>query len=206
MTMAGGSSALYRWLRKTPQPHHLEVVDSDGEAHRIELTPGRSCWLTAEETIQTMTDAASVRAYNSDHKLLRAISIAREDDDSDPKTPKAGAGANTISVNGRELAAIIEAQGRAVREAYQAGSEANAAANEALVGIVDTLSARFADALNNINSLAVSAAEQRIALATPPGDPADSMVQDLMKLAMLKAGAPPVVTAPSSNGTQKKGP
>lgn len=201
-----GSSALYRWLRKVPQPHHLEVVDGDGETHRIELTPGRSCWLTAEETIETMTDAASVRAFNADHKLLRAINIARAEDESDPKSaPKTG-GANTISVNGRELAAIIEAQGRAVREAYEAGSHANASANEALVGIVDTLSARFADALNNINSLAVSAAEQRIALATPPGDPADSMVQDLMKLAMLKAGALPNGTPPNGTAEKKKGP
>lgn len=201
--MAGGSSALYRWLRKVPQPHHLEVVDGDGEAHRIELTPGRSCWLTAEETIQSMSDGASVRAYNSDHKLVRAISIAREDDESESKSPKAGA-ANSISVNGRELAAIIEAQGRAVREAYEAGSQANASANEALVGIVDTLSARFADALNNINSLAVSAAEQRIASANPPQDPADTMVQNLMQLAMAKVAAP-AAAPPNGTAEKKKG-
>jgi hypothetical protein len=205
MKMAG-SSALYRWLRKVPQPHHLEVVDGNGETHRIELTPGRSCWLTAEETIETMTDAASVRAFNADHKLLRAISIARAEDESDPKTaPKAAA--NSISVNGRELAAIIEAQGRAVREAYEAGSQANAAANEALVGIVDTLSQRFADALNNINSLAVSAAEQRIASAGGEGaDPADAMVQNLMQLALLKAGAPAAGAPANGTAEKKKGP
>lgn len=190
------------WLKRKPEPVKLRIKDADGEERIIEMQKHRRRFAAAESDLKT-AGAVSVQALSKEDTILRSFELDA-DDDTDDEPDRTG---KAISKERRELAGILDAQGRAIREAYREGAEAAGTSSDKLIAIVDTLTQHLTLAITNLHNVSANFANaiQAHARELPEGASESGNGEKLMALlgplvmgAMQGQQAPP---APRPNGS-----
>jgi|SRR5579872_1539761 len=195
---------LRSWLRRAPKPKSLRIKNPDGEWRVIELSGGRYLWNEVEQTVRT-AEATAVECLDADGKVLRAMKLA---DDEDPENFEGGkdAEAKNLSRAMREQAAMLDAYGRRMNEAFARGAEAASSSQDKLVGLVEVLTQHLTLAITNLHNISTNYANvvQEAANKDANGDtnPGMQMLGTILA-AKLGAGAPSVTMPEPSNGKKK---
>lgn len=152
---------LRNWLRRTPKPELLRLRMADGEERMVTLTGGRTRWTVAEESVRT-SGASLVEALDAKKQILRSHVLENEDLDELDADKATGAAydpkrdAALLSRDRREIASILDAQGKRQNEAYSLGSEAAGKSSDKLLELVDTLTTNLSLAINNLHAMSVN--------------------------------------------------
>jgi hypothetical protein len=182
-------ASLRAWLRRSPQPAKLRVRTEDDELRTIELSDDvRNRWKAAEEAVLACR-ATSVECLNAKDGILRAQKLeveARDDDDderSDGGYDRKGI-ERTVSRERRDMAAMLEAQGRAINEAHERGAAAANTGQEHLVALVDVLTHHLTQAITNVNNLSVNYANLLTEQAQGGGDDNKELLNGFIQAAL----------------------
>jgi hypothetical protein len=199
-------ATLRAWLRKTPQPTSIRVLDVDDNPHEIKLTEdARNRWRVAEEAIYA-SKARSVQCIDKDGKILRAQTLEVDGDGHslDPEEAIEKRTSKIVANERRELASLIDRYGDRLNEAFERGAAAASVSQENLVSLVDALAQRYADAMTGFHTANAKYAQSLVDAASVNGDPNDRMVMELIggAVARYMSGGPqkPAPPDPKQNG------
>jgi hypothetical protein len=208
------TDSLQTLMKRAPRPVKLRVKKHDGDTETIDVKGAgggkRTQWAKLEQTIELIDGATSVDCLGADGTILRSLPLTSDDDaddDEDREERRERASDKAVAKDRRELAAILDAQGRAIERAYAAGSEAASRSNEALTNMVTTLTDNLAIAITNIHNLSANYANALQAQGRPEGDEGNSTVAQLAGLlAPLLMGSMQAPSAPKTNGAAATSP
>jgi hypothetical protein len=186
-------------LRRAPKPARIRYKTADDEERILELTGGRTVWHKTEETLK-LAGAVSLECLDKNGALLRATRLV-DDDDDDDGDDKPASNEKAVAKDRRELAAILDSQGRAIERAYAAGASASAASLASLVETVQTLTDHYAATLTSLHNLSINYANALQANGAPSSDDAPNpmLMQIAGMLAPMLMGAQPAAPE-KSNG------
>jgi len=170
------------WLRKTPQPH---AIDVDGKKVQVPLGGGK--WRDLVRTIESMK-GERITALDSAGNVIRALTI---DDDEEPA--KATAATSDVQVFANLIA-----------EAYEKGTKSYAPLLDNAMQFIERQGVRLAKAEAEIERLRMHNAKLRIEVAelgaAPEGE--GSMLEQIAA-GMLQAQAGGGDVTPINKGAKK---
>ncbi len=200
---------LRNWLRRTPMPELLRLRMADGEERMVTLTGGRTRWTVAEESVRT-SGASLVEALDGKKQILRSHKL--DEDELDPDKPTSAAvhdpkrDAMLLSRDRREIAEILDAQGKRQNEAYALGADAAGKSSDKLLELVDTLTTNLSLAINNLHAMSVNYANV-VSANAQNGDAQQGQGEGALALLTTMLGAAraglPVASAADPNGGKK---
>lgn len=151
---------LRAWLRRRPAPRKLRLI-SDDDDRIVDLGAGRVRWAEVETTV-TNAKPQIVECLDAEGAVLRSQRL--EDENPDKASPEDKAVAKSQQAN----AAMLDAYGKRLVEAFNAGAEAAAVSQGNLVSIVETLTKQLTIAITNQLTLAANYANE---VARSGGEP-----------------------------------
>jgi hypothetical protein len=195
---------LRAWLRRAPKPRKLRLK-VDGEDRMVDLGEGRYKWAEVEQTVRTAGPSA-VECLDKDGAILRAYKFAEDEVDAEDDEDAGRRSLDKVlGKERRELAAVLDAQGRAIERAYSAGAKAASVSQENLVNIVETLTGHLSLAITNIHTLSSAYANAvATAGAGDDGNKPDALMGLITGLLAVKNG-PPVASPPAHEPPKKNG-
>ena len=209
--MSGQSLQL--WLKKAPRPIKVRVRKDDGDPEVIDPkgfgSGKRVQWAKLEETILSIEGGVSVDCLTVDGTILRSLPLSEGEDDEDREAEREDRTGRALSKDRRELAAILDSQGRAIERAYAAGAEASAASLQSLIDTVRTVTDHYTATITSLHNLSVNYANALQSIGKS-GDEGDEAGQGLKALAgMLMPMLMPHLAQspeapPKSNGAHPK--
>lgn len=183
---------LRAWLRRAPKPRKLRI-HVDGDERIIDLGTGRCKWVEVEETVRN-AGATLVECLSADLSIIRSTVLEEDPDD---KEDVATATSTAMAKAQAGSAAMLDAYGKRMNEAFLAGASAANTSQENLVAIVETLTAHLSLAITNLHNLstnmATMAQNYADALNSGGGDgegKSDKMLGLLTAMLTAKAGLP----------------
>jgi hypothetical protein len=188
---------LRSWMRRAPKPKKLRIKNPDGEWRVIELSGGRYLWNEVEQTVKT-AEAVAIECLDADGNVLRAKKLVDDDGESFEGDGK-DEGAKSLSKAMREQAAMLDAYGRRLNEAFARGAEAASTSQDKLVSLVENLTEHLTIALTNVHTLSTNYAN---ALASAPEEGSNG-AQTLLGLVAAMTGKLPAAPTTPPNGTKK---
>lgn len=201
---------LRAWLRRNPQPARLRVRTDDDDERFIQLTDDvRNRWKAAEEAVHAAR-AVVVECLDKDGNILRAQELERAgaggDDDEDAESDKRVSKA--VSRERRELGDVIRSYGEQLNEAFDRGAAAANTGQENLVALVEVLTQHLSYAITNLHNVSVNLAN---IVADQGGEDGggtmkDRLLENVIGLAMAKAGGGIPRPAAAANGAPAKKP
>jgi hypothetical protein len=199
-------TTLRGWLRKTPQPARLRITTDDGEKRDVELAEDlRGRWKSAEDTI-IAAGAVAVEALDASGRILRAQQLVQESDGDggplDPEEREERYASKLVARERRELAGVLESQGRAIVKAYEAGADAAGQSQEKLVQLVEVLTVHLANAISNLHRISVQFAEA-VQGEEPKSNATDDLLKTVVGAAVTKAMTGGGPAAAPANGKGK---
>jgi hypothetical protein len=200
--------SLQTWMKRAPRPVKLRVKKHDGDSETIDVKGAgggkRTQWAKLEQTIALIDGATSVDCLGADGTILRSLPLTTDDDDDDEdrEERRERASDKAVAKDRRELAAILDAQGRAIERAYAAGSEAASRSNEALTNMVTTLTDNLAIAITNIHNLSANYANALQAQGRPESEEGNAGIMQLAGLLapLVMGQGQQQTTPPKANG------
>lgn len=163
---------LKKFLVLRPQPAQVRTKDPE---RLIEVPQRKGMWQELERTIVAL-DPQCIEALDQTGKVLRAFDMADADDDE--KEDKADKDADPMSSN-KHMAAVLDAHGKRMIEAFEAGVKASSSQQDHLVGLVRELTVHLSHALTNLHKLSAQVATLQTA-----GDASDSVAGQLIGAAL----------------------
>jgi hypothetical protein len=195
---------LRSWLRRAPKPKKLRIKTGDGEERVIELGKGRYLWNEVENTVRT-AEAVSVECLDAEGTILRATRLSGDDDPEDFEGSK-DEGAKNLSKAMREQAAMLDAYGRRMNEAFARGAAAASESQDKLVALVEVLTQHLTLAITNLHNISTNYA-QVVAQQSSDGEgglDSTKLLQGVMAMVAGKAAAAPTPATPQpTNGRRK---
>lgn len=192
---------LRAWLRRAPKPRKLRI-HVDGDERIIDLGAGRCKWAEVENTVLN-SGATLVECLDPSGAILRSTVLEEEE----PEESKDELQAKSLARTQASSAAMLDAYGKRMNEAFLAGASAANTSQENLVAIVETLTAHLSLAITNLHNLstnmATMAQNYADALNSGPGDgegKSDKMLGLLTAMLSAKAGLPSAPAATNGKG------
>src|SRR5271170_1822852 len=132
---------------------------SDDAERIIELGPGRTRWMTCEETVRS-SGAVSVECLDKDSNIIRAARLTDGDDDDDDagEDAREKREAKAITRERRELAGVLDAYGNRMNQSFREGASAASVSQDKLVDLVEVLTAHLSMAITNLHNVSVNLA------------------------------------------------
>lgn len=141
---------LRAWLRRAPKPRKLRL-HVDGDERIVDLGSGRCKWAEVEQTV-TNARPSLVECLDDNGEILRSHILEEE-----PSSDAAGAPEEKlVSRTQQGMAAVIDAYGKRMVDAFRAGSESSAVVQQDLMQMVAELSHHHMAAIANMHNLAVN--------------------------------------------------
>jgi len=202
---------LRSWLRRLPKPHSLRIRTRDEEERLIPLNvETKTKWNELENTIRA-AGATSLEALDKAGHIIRAMRLSEQEAEAgSDEESRARYDEKVMARDRRELAAILDAQGRRIEAAYTAGSEAAGKSADKLLDLVETLTQHLTLAITNLHTVSTNLANVVSAAATgepaAEGDTNNGLLQLLAGMLQARANLPPAPAPapPASNGGTKK--
>lgn len=207
---------LRRWLGQKPVPAKLRLHKENGETQVMPVgtsTRGKRHWQKLEETLEAI-GPVKIEALTETDELLRAIDI-EPDEDGDGGEAKARYEDRLLTKDRREQAAMLDAYGKRLADAFDAGSRAASVSQDHLVGLVETLTENLSVAIVNVHNLSVNVsnimqenartvAELQAAITASSGESGGGTSSEALKLVMglLSARGVPM---PAGGASQPNG-
>lgn len=151
--MPGHDFDLRAWLRRNPKPKKLRLT-VDGDERIIALDSGKTQWAEVESTVRNFRPTL-VECLTAAGEIIRSCRL-EDDEASNPPDARERAETRGHQAN----AAMLDAYGRRLVEAFDAGARAAGVSQENLVGIVETLTAQLSVAITNQLTLAANYANE----------------------------------------------
>jgi hypothetical protein len=195
---------LRSWLRRAPKPKKLRIKTGDGEERVIELGKGRYLWNEVENTVRT-AEAVAVECLDAEGTILRATRLIDDDGDSENFEGGKDEGAKSLSKAMREQAAMLDAYGRRMNEAFARGAAAASESQDKLVALVEVLTQHLTLAITNLHNISTNYA-QVVAAQSDSGEgglDSTKLLQGVMAMVAGKAASAPTPTPSPSNGKRK---
>lgn len=191
---------LRAWLRRAPKPRKLRLTVDDAE-RIVDLGTGRCKWAEIEATVLN-SKASIVECLDASDAILRSYCLEEESDD--PEEAKALSQDKLVARTQSTNAAMLDAYGKRMVEAFSAGAAAAAVSQENLVAIVETLSAHLSLAITNLHTVSVNMANLVQQQGENAGSGGDNKPDAMMGLltALISGRQLPTPTAPP-NGAKK---
>jgi hypothetical protein len=190
---------LRSFLRRAPKPASLRIRTEDGDEKEIKLGPGRFRWHACEETVRSC-GAVSVQCLDSAGNVLRAGPLeggAEDDDEPRGKTPAEDkASAKTMIAQ----AAMLDAYGKRLAEAFAAGSDAASQSQDKLVALVESLTAHLTLAITNLHNVSTNYANVLSQQTGQDGGAANPLIGQFLGAVM---GGQMQVAPHDANGKKK---
>jgi hypothetical protein len=147
---------LRSWLRRNPKPKKLRLHLPDGDERVVELGNKQQRWAEVESTVR-VSRASAVECLGDQDAILRSVELS--EDDGEPASEddaKSKSDEKLLNRDRREIAQILDAQGRRITEAYAAGADAAARSSDKLLELVETLTHHFALSITNIHNMSTN--------------------------------------------------
>lgn len=173
---------LRSWLRRHPKPRKLRVTTGDDETKVFDLGIKRVKWNQVEESVRAC-HAVQVEALDADDQVIRAVEL-EDASDGEKTSPeeKAAAKANA------NQAAMLDAYGKRLVEAFEKGAEAASASSDSLITLVSTLTTHLGAAITNLHTVSVNLANVISSAADPTGENKNAhLLEQVLALAVGKA-------------------
>jgi hypothetical protein len=202
---------LRSWLRRLPKPHALRIRTRDDEERIIPVNvETKTKWQDVEGTIRA-AGAMSLEALDKAGHIIRAMKLSEQEAEAGSDDEARGRyDEKLLSRDRREVAQILDAQGRRIEAAYLAGAEAASKSADKLLELVETLMVNVTSSITNMQTLATNYANvvSAVASATEPsegGDTNNGLLQLLAGMLQARANLPPgpPVAPPAKNGAGK---
>jgi hypothetical protein len=149
---------LRSWLRRPPQPSSLRFRNENDDERTIKLGANvRNKWKDAEEALLA-GHACAVDALDEKGEIIRSMVMPPIGDDGAPLDAEEVAErkeAKEVGRHHRELANVLDAQGKRHNEAFQLGVQAASVAQDGLLGVIDILSSQWASAMTQLHSVSL---------------------------------------------------
>ena len=186
------------------KPKKLRIKTGDGEERVIAMSKGRILWHDVANTVAT-AEAVSVECLAEDDTIIRATKLT--DDDVESFETEKDDGSKNLSKAMRDQAAMLDAYGRRMNEAFARGADAASTAQDKLVQLVETLTTHLTLAITNVNNLSVNYANALQASGQNSGGDGEEsnsakMLQSLLALAAGSRTLP--APAPDTKANGKK--
>jgi hypothetical protein len=187
------------FIGRAPRPKRVRYRMPDGEERILEVRKGgKRLWDEMVSTIKT-SGAVTLECLSEDGTLIRGKSLDEEDSES---FEAAGDATKDLSKAMREQAAMLDAYGRRMNEAFQRGAEAASSSQDKLVELVQVLTQHLTIAITNLHNISTNYA-QVLAQASEGGEQGQG-TQALMGLVAAMTGKLPMTTpSTESNGKRK---
>jgi F0F1-type ATP synthase epsilon subunit len=186
-------------MRRAPKPKKLRIKNPDGEWRVIELSGGRYLWNEVEQTVLT-AEAVAIECLDADGNVLRAKKLVNDDGESFEADGKDD-GSKNLSKAMREQAAMLDAYGRRMNEAFARGAEAASESQDKLVSLVEVLTQHLTLAITNLHNISTNYAQVVAAAGAEDGG---NSTQALMGLLGAMTGKLPAAPQPPpANGKAK---
>jgi hypothetical protein len=195
---------LRSWLRRNPKPRRLRLHVADGDERLVELGTKQQRWAEVEATVRS-SGATAVECLGDQDAILRSVELSEDEreavSDDDAKSKHED---KLLNRDRREIAQILDAQGRRITEAYAAGADAAARSSDKLLELVETLTHHFALSITNIHNMSTNFVNLLQQVAKPDGGEGEDrngpLLAKVLSMALdTKAPAP----APAPNGKVK---
>lgn len=184
------------WLRRAPKPRKLRLTNADGDDRIVDLGGGRCKWAEVENTVKN-ANAALVECLDASGEILRSHRFEEEEIAASPEDERDKLVAKTQGTN----AAMLDAYGKRLVEAFHAGAASAAVSQENLVAIVETLTAHLSLSISNMHTLSVNMANL-VSQQEPPSEGSKSDAMMGLLTAMI-AGKQQLAAPPPPNGGKK---
>lgn len=180
---------LRSWLRRNPKPKKLRLHLADGEERMVELGNKQQRWAEVEATVRS-SGASAVECLGEQDAILRSVELSEDDREAtSDEEVKAKHEDKLLNRDRREIAQILDAQGRRITEAYAAGADAAARSSDKLLELVETLTHHFALSITNIHNMSTNFVNLLQQVAKPAiegeGDnPNNALLAKVLSMAM----------------------
>jgi hypothetical protein len=179
----------------------------EDEERIVDLGPGQKRWLEVEETVRS-SGANAVECLDESEAILRSVEIPADerstptDNESKEKSEE-----RLLYKDRREIAGILDAQGKRLSEAYAAGADAAARSSDKLLELVETLTHHFALSITNIHNMSTNFVNllQQVAKNEDSSDdnPNGPLLAKVLSMA-LDQSKPATPTVQPNNGGKTK--
>lgn len=201
------------WLQRPPRPAGLRYVTGDGEERELTLSGNGKQWADAENALLEL-GAVRCDALDKEGKVLRVAVLKKADGGGPSGSEIQDAAERQDRQKAKETASwalVLDAQGRRISEAFQAGADAASRGQDNLVQVVNILTAQWSATMQSLHNVSMNLAKlARQAGAADEGEPDNELgpaIQQMLGLAAMKMmGVPGGSDAPAApaNGTAKK--
>jgi len=196
---------LKSWLRRQPQPASIRYTTSDDEERTLELSGNaRNRWSEAAEALES-ANAVRIEALSKDGSVLRITK--REEEDNGEVHDAIERQEKNRAKETASLALVLDAQGRRISEAFNAGADAASRGQDNLVQVVNILTAQWSATMQSLHNVSMNLAKlARGAGVEEDDDGMGQQMQQLLGIAAMKMmgmnGAP--TDTPPPNGKKEK--
>jgi hypothetical protein len=194
---------LRSYIARAPRAKKLRLKMADGEERMVDVRKGgKHIWEDLVATIKN-SDAVAIECLGEDGVLLRGRKLT-DDDDGGETFEADGSGSKDLSKAMREQAAMLDAYGRRMNEAFERGSEAASTSQDKLVALVEVLTQHLTLAITNLHNVSSNYAQVVAAAGTEgEGGNAQQMLAQFLGSVMAGKLGPAPAEAPQ-NGQRKK--
>lgn len=191
---------LKSWLRRQPQPARIRYTTAEDEERELELSSkARNRWSDAAEALEHV-GAKCIEALDKDGKVLR---VTKRDEDGET-TSGADAVEKQKAKETAALALVLDAQGRRISEAFNAGADAASRGQDNLVQVVNILTAQWSATMQSLHNVSMNLAKlARGAGADDEDEGMSQQMQQLLGIAAMKMmgmNGTPSETPPKKEG------
>ncbi|MDE3097019.1 MAG: hypothetical protein KGK07_13605 [Chloroflexota bacterium] len=190
---------LRAWLRRSPKPRKLRLTVDDDEKI-VDLGKGRCKWAEVEQTVLNAR-ASLVECLDDEGSVLRSYRL--EDTESD-----AGESAQdkAVKAHNSNMAAMFDAYGKRLVDAFNAGAGAASSQQDHLVGLVENLTGHLSVAITNLHAISTNYAnlvQSQAHAGDGDGPPQSEALMGLLA-AMIGGKGLPSSTTPAATAANGK--
>jgi hypothetical protein len=140
---------LRAWLRRSPKPRKLRLTVDDDEKI-VDLGKGRCKWAEVEQTVLNAR-ASLVECLDEEGSVIRSYRLEDTPDEA-TESPENKA----VKAHNSNMAAMFDAYGKRLVDAFSAGAAAASSQQDHLVGLVENLTGHLSVAITNLHAISTN--------------------------------------------------
>lgn len=140
---------LRAWLRRNPQPRKLRLTVDDDEKI-VDLGKGRRKWAEVEQTVVNAR-ASLVECLDEELSVIRSYRL----EDNEPESAE-NPQDKAVKAHNSNMAAMFDAYGKRLVDAFGAGAAAASSQQDHLVGLVENLTGHLTVAITNLHAISTN--------------------------------------------------
>jgi hypothetical protein len=198
---------LRAWLRRSPQPELVRIVNENDEEQDIKLSAeAHGRWSACEQAVLA-SRAVSVQCLDGKGAVIRALVLQGEggaagdgDDPLDPEAREERYAKKLVGNERRELAAVLDRYGDRLNEAFERGADAASGSQQQLVDLVTILTTHLASAITSLHNVSRTFAAAITGDDKEAGGGSDEMLKQVLGMAAARMMSSPAAPPPNGKG------